>query len=95
MSWSADIYTYGTGGVDPKDADFAAQGGLLYIIMVHRANVEIYSNYSADVWNSMTFSISLENSNLTPISQMPSTGSESVAGDNYDCWSPSSGCTAA
>ncbi|KAF4563755.1 hypothetical protein EYR36_002996 [Pleurotus pulmonarius] len=84
VSWSADIYTYGTGGVDPKDPNFAADGGLLYIIMVHRANVQIYSNYSPDVWNTMTFSISLENSNLTPISQLPSTGSESVAGDNYN-----------
>ncbi|KDQ22438.1 hypothetical protein PLEOSDRAFT_1090972, partial [Pleurotus ostreatus PC15] len=53
VSWSADIYTYGTGGVDPKDPNFAADGGLLYIIMVHRASVQIYGNYSPDVWNTM------------------------------------------
>ncbi|KAF9493211.1 hypothetical protein BDN71DRAFT_1508794 [Pleurotus eryngii] len=63
VSWSADIYTYGTGGVDPKDPNFAADGGLLYIIMVHRASVQIYSDYSAD---------------------LPSTGSESISGDNYN-----------
>lgn len=85
LSWSADVYTYVTGGVDPTDPGFAEKGGLVYIVMVHRATVEIYDTYSADVWNTMMFQIYLRESNLTPVCQLPSTGSEQVTGYNYNC----------
>ncbi|KAF4579911.1 hypothetical protein AB1N83_008725 [Pleurotus pulmonarius] len=84
LSWSADVYTYVTGGVDPTDPGFAGKGGLVYIVMVHRATVEIYDSYSPDVWNTMMFQIYLGESNLTPVCQLPSTGSEQVAGYNYN-----------
>ncbi len=35
VSWSSDVYTYGTGGVPPTD------GGLIYLVMVHRVTVSL------------------------------------------------------
>lgn len=91
VSWSADVYTYGTGGVPPTDDNFANEGGLIYIVMVHRVTVSLFSGFSPDSWNSMKFSLRWSDSNLTPVYQLPSTGSEEVTGNNYNCSSTSSG----
>ncbi|KAF4593630.1 hypothetical protein EYR40_008418 [Pleurotus pulmonarius] len=84
LSWSADVYTYGTGGVPPTDDNFANDGGLIYIVMVHRVTVSVFSSFSPDSWNTMKFGLRWNDSNLTPVYQLPSTGSEEISGDNYN-----------
>ncbi|KAF4571680.1 hypothetical protein EYR36_009023 [Pleurotus pulmonarius] len=82
VTWHIDAYTYASGAVSPADPDFASKGGMIYIVMIHRGSVTIDDDFDADVWDRMTFQISLRQSNLTPLLHLPSTGSETPSGDN-------------
>ncbi|KAJ8454432.1 hypothetical protein ONZ45_g19309 [Pleurotus djamor] len=81
VTWKADVYIYAT-GARPNDADFS-QRGLLNIIFLHSGYVTIYDNWSADIWNSLEFLVSVGNSNLVASLQLPQTESGAQDGDNY------------
>ncbi|KAF4593601.1 hypothetical protein EYR40_008388 [Pleurotus pulmonarius] len=85
VSWSSDVYTYGTGGVPPTDDDFAHKGGLIYLVTVHRVTVSAPSFIgSEDSWGTMKFSLDWHDPDLRPVYQLPSTGSEVISGGSYN-----------
>ncbi|KAJ8519423.1 hypothetical protein ONZ45_g3614 [Pleurotus djamor] len=81
FTWTADVYIYAT-GARPDDPDFS-QKGLLNIIFLHSGYVEVYDDFSADLWSGLDFSLMVKDSKLQPSLQFPETETGIKEDDNY------------
>ncbi|KAL0948776.1 hypothetical protein HGRIS_008906 [Hohenbuehelia grisea] len=81
LTWEIDVYKYAVNG-DPRDPDFAANNGQIYVIIVHRGAVRSGQNR-----HDMRFFFSVSpsftnNVPLTALHQLPRSGSGVSNGDN-------------
>ncbi|KAL0957902.1 hypothetical protein HGRIS_000083 [Hohenbuehelia grisea] len=75
LTWDVQVYKYAVNG-DPQDADFAKNGGQIYVIMVHSGTIEC-NDYDGQIGVRFEFEVAPhdEQRNVVPLHQFPTTGS--------------------
>lgn len=80
LTWSVDLYKYVT-GAEPSDPNFRQNGGVIYIVMVHRG---IANNQNNARSNEYGYRVTVP-STLSTVLHYPATGSGTPDGENWDC----------